>query len=199
MLSVPAARVIALDRRRVLMLAPLGIAAAGGAAFWTMLDRMRTGAFDPHGVPSPLVGHPVPPFDLPAQPLPDGSAGQGFSSAELAAPERPILLNFFASWCIPCVQEAPVLTQLAKAGMSIWGVTYKDRLEASTDFLRHNGNPYARVARDATGRAAIDWGLTGVPESFVVDRAGIVRWHWAGPLDPDIVRGQLLPLLRRLG
>ncbi|MGI3777505.1 MAG: DsbE family thiol:disulfide interchange protein [Janthinobacterium lividum] len=187
------------DRRRVLMLAPLGVAAAGGAAFWTMLDRMRTGAFDPHGVPSPLVGQPVPPFDLPAQPLPDGSPGQGFTSADLAAPPRPILVNFFASWCIPCVQEAPLLGQLAKAGMPIWGVTYKDRIEAATDFLRHNGNPYARVARDAPGRAAIDWGLTGVPESFVVDRAGIVHWHWAGPLDPDVVRQQLMPLLRKLG
>ncbi len=190
---------IALDRRRALLLAPLGVAAAGGVAFWTMLSRMKAGAFDPHGVPSPILGHPAPAFDLPALALPDGGPGQGFGSADLAAPGRPLLVNFFASWCIPCVQEAPMLTQLAKVGMPIWGIAYEDHADNATDFLRHNGNPYARVARDEHGRTAIDWGVTGVPESFLVDRQGIVAWHWAGPLDPDLVRAQLLPLLRKLG
>ena len=188
-----------MDRRRLLLLCPLGVAAAGGVAFWSMLDRMRAGTFDPHGVPNPLVGHAVPGFDLPAQPLPGGAAGQGFSSAALTAARRPVLVNFFASWCIPCVQESPLLMQLASTGLPIWGVDYKDRPDAAADFLAHNGNPYARVARDAAGRTAIDWGVYGVPESYLIDPQGVVRWRWAGPLDPDTVGSQLLPLLRRIG
>ena len=188
-----------LDRRRLLLLTPLAVAAAGGAAFWSMLGGMRAGSFDPHGVPNPLVGHPVPAFDLPAQPLPGGAAGQGFSQAALLGLGRPVLVNFFASWCIPCVQESPLLMQLARTGLPIWGVNYKDRPEQAADFLAHNGNPYSRVARDGAGRTAIDWGVYGVPESYLVDAQGVVRWRWAGPLDPDAVAAQLLPLLRRIG
>ncbi|MGI4941929.1 MAG: DsbE family thiol:disulfide interchange protein [Janthinobacterium lividum] len=193
-----------MDRRRLLLLAPLGVAAAGGVAFWSMLDRMSAGTFDPHGVPNPLVGHVVPAFDLPGQrlpgqTLPDGAAAAGFSSAALAAMGRPVLVNFFASWCIPCVQESPLLMQLSRTGLPIWGVDYKDKAENATDFLSHNGNPYSRVARDAAGRTAIDWGVYGVPESYLIDAQGVVRWRWAGPLDPDTVASQLLPLLRRIG
>src|SRR4051794_28263068 len=101
-------------QRRALLLAPLGAAAIGGAAFWALLERMRTGRYDPHGIPSVLIGKPLPSFTLPGQP-----PSAGFASSEIRG---PALINFFASWCIPCVQEAPVLMALKQRGTPIWGI-----------------------------------------------------------------------------
>jgi cytochrome c biogenesis protein CcmG/thiol:disulfide interchange protein DsbE len=180
-------------QRRVFLLAPLGVAALGGAAFWALLQRMSEGRYDPHGVPSMLVGKPLPRFSLPGQP-----PSQGFSSADVIAAGRPVLINFFASWCIPCVQEAPVLMTLKQQGLPIWGVAYKDKTDATAAFLRENGDPYMRVARDEPGSVAIDFGLYGVPESYLVDKSGIVRWRWAGGISPDVVEQSLSPLLQSL-
>jgi cytochrome c biogenesis protein CcmG, thiol:disulfide interchange protein DsbE len=180
-------------QRRTVLLAPLGLAAVGGAAFWTLLKRMDKGTYDPHGVPSMLIGKPLPDFALPGQP-----PSQGFSSTDVIAGGRPVLINFFASWCIPCVQEAPVLMALSQQGLPIWGVAYKDRTDATTQFLRQNGDPYTRIARDEPGRVAIDFGLYGVPETYLVDVSGIVRWRWAGVLSEDVVRHSLRPLLQSL-
>jgi cytochrome c biogenesis protein CcmG/thiol:disulfide interchange protein DsbE len=179
-------------KRRLVLLSPLAIAAAGGVGFWAMLDRMRDGTFDPRGVPSMLVGKKLPEFSLPGQP-----PSAGFSSADVLAAGRPVLINFFASWCVPCVVEAPLLMKLRAQDTPIWGIAYKDKPEATATFLKRNGDPYARVARDEPGRVAIDFGVYGVPESYLVDRTGIVRWRWAGPLSEDIVAQQLDPLLRK--
>ena len=179
-------------RRRLLMLGPLGVAAAAGGAFLAMLLRMQEGKFDPRGVPSPLVGQRVPSFDLPGQ----APSTTGFSSADLLGAGRPVLVNFFASWCVPCVIEAPVLGDLKEAGIPIWGIAYKDKVAAAETFLERQGNPYMRLARDEPGRVAIDWGVYGVPETYFVDRTGIVRWRWAGPLTPDSVTRELNPLLQ---
>jgi cytochrome c biogenesis protein CcmG, thiol:disulfide interchange protein DsbE len=178
--------------RRLFLLAPLGIAAAGGAAFWAMLDRMQEGRFDPRGVPSMLVGKPIPEFSLPGL-----DPHQGFSSTDLGAPPSPVLVNFFASWCIPCVIEAPQLNELQRRGVRIWGIAYKDKQEATASFLRRTGDPYARIAVDAPGRVAIDFGAYGVPETYLVDRSGVVRWRWAGPLTDDILKRELDPLLKK--
>ena len=178
--------------RRILLLAPLGVAAAGGAAFWAMLDRMQEGRFDPRGVPSMLVGKAVPEFSLPGL-----EPHQGFSNADLTASPGPVLVNFFASWCVPCIAEAPQLTELQRRGVPVWGIAYKDRPEATTDFLRRTGDPYERVAMDAPGRVAIDFGAYGVPETYLVDRSGIVRWRWAGPLTDDLLKRELDPLLKK--
>lgn len=180
-----------MNRRRLLLLAPLGVATLGGAAFWTMLNRMERGTFDPRGVPSPLVGKPVPEFSLPAQ-----APGEGFASADLRAVGRPLLVNFFASWCVPCVIEHPQLMELAREGLPLWGIAYKDTPEAAAGFLARRGNPFARIARDAPGQVAIDWGVYGVPESYLIDAHGLIRWRYAGPLTPDVVAEQLRPLLR---
>jgi cytochrome c biogenesis protein CcmG/thiol:disulfide interchange protein DsbE len=180
-------------QRRVMLLAPLGFAAIGGVSFWTLLERLREGSYDPHGVPSVLIGKPLPQFSLPGQ-----APSEGFSSADVIAADRPVLLNFFASWCIPCVQEAPVLMALKQQGTPIWGIAYKDKAEATTDFLKQNGDPYARIARDEPGTVAIDFGLYGVPETYLVDRSGIVRWRWAGGMSDDVVRQSLTPLLQSL-
>ena len=182
-----------MNRRQILLAAPLGIAAMGTVAFWKMLRGMETGTFDPRGVPSPITGKPVPKFDLPAQ-----APGQGFTSADLAG-GKPVLLNFFASWCVPCVEEHPALLALSKAGLPIWAIAYKDPADKAAQFIEHHGDPYQRIARDTPGLVAIDFGLSGVPESFLVDGAGIVRWHWAGPLDADVIQNRLQPAWRALG
>ena len=180
-----------LDRRRALLLAPFGFAAAAGAGFLTVLGRMKAGQFDPHDVPSQLIGRPIPAFSLP------GMGGrQGFGSAEVAGLGRPVMINFFASWCVPCVIEAPELMKLSKEGLPIWGIAYKDTATAATGFLGKHGDPYQRIAEDVPGGVAIDWGVYGVPESYLLDPSGIVRWRVAGPITPEIADEQLRPLLR---
>lgn len=176
-----------MDRRRLLLLGPLGGAAVLGGGFWAILRRMDAGSFDPHLVPSPLLGRPVPDFDLP-----------GFNRADLLAQHRPVLVNFFASWCIPCLEEAPELARLAQGGVPLWGIAYKDKPGNVTQYLAQHGDPYARIAHDDPGRTAIDWGVYGVPETFLVDAGGIIRWKFAGALTPQIVAGELRPALHRL-
>ncbi len=178
--------------RRLLMLAPLGIALAGGALFYGMLQGEETGSFDPRGVPSPLIGKPIPEFTLPAQP-----PGHGFTSVDIRATGQPVLINFFASWCAPCEEEAPQLMKLHQAGVLICGIAFKDKKTAAGTFLARSGDPYEKLARDTSGRTAIDFGLYGVPETYFIDRAGIIRWRWAGALTPDVVAHQLRPLLRK--
>src|SRR5262249_6024331 len=151
--------------------------AAGGTGFWLLLQRMSAGTYDPHGLPSMLIGKPLPHFSLPGL-----GAEKGFSSTDVTAADRPTLVNFFASWCIPCVQEAPVLMTLKQQGTPIWGIAYKDKPDAAQGFLKQNGDPYTRIACDEPGTTAIDFGLYGVPETYVVDKSGIVRWRWAGGL-----------------
>ncbi len=179
-----------LTRRQLVLSAPFGAALLGGGAFWAMLRGMSAGTFDPRGVPSPITGQPVPHFDLPAQP-----PGRGFGSAELAG-GKPTLLNFFASWCQPCEEEHPALMALSEAGLPIWAIAYKDGTDRAAQFIQRHGNPFQRIARDAAGRVAIDFGLSGVPETFLVDGAGVVRWHWANGLDADVIKNRLQPAWR---
>lgn len=174
--------------RRALLLAPLVLAAGAGTGAWLMLQRLSEGTYDPHGVPSMLIGKPLPNFNLPGQP-----PGDGFSSSDIVG---PALINFFASWCIPCVQEAPVLMALKQQGLPIWGIAYKDKPDATQEFLAQHGDPYTRIARDEPGTVAIDFGLYGVPETYLVDKSGIVRWRWAGGMSDDVVNSDLKPLLR---
>ena len=176
--------------RRLLLWAPLAGAAAAGAGFYALLDRMSNGSYDPHSVPSPLIGKPIPRFDLP------GANGAGFSSADVMAAGTPVLLNFFASWCLPCVEEAPVLDTLHGQGVAVWGIAYKDKHDATAAYLARNGNPYARLAHDDAGQTAIDFGVYGVPETFFVDRTGIIRARWAGALTEELVADALQPMLK---
>jgi cytochrome c biogenesis protein CcmG, thiol:disulfide interchange protein DsbE len=184
-----------MNRRRLLLALPLGVVAVASAGWGVMLARMREGEFDPHTLPSPLIGRHVPDFSLP------GLAGatfasDGISGGELQKPGRPMLVNFFASWCGPCVEEAPVLAQLAHQGLPLWGITYKDAPEATEAFLASHGNPFGRIAVDRPGRVAIDWGVYGVPETYLIDAGGIVRWRFAGALTSTVIDRDLAPLLR---
>jgi cytochrome c biogenesis protein CcmG/thiol:disulfide interchange protein DsbE len=144
---------------------------------------------DPHLVPSVLIGRPVPAFTLP--PLP--GLGAGLDSAALAT-GRPQLLNVFASWCAPCRAEQPVLLHLARAGVSVRGLNYKDRPEDAVAWLDRYGNPFTSIGADPEGRVAIDFGVYGVPETFVIDGQGRILDKHVGPLAPEDVE----PLIRKV-
>ncbi len=177
--------------RRALRLAPTGAAVLGGVALLALREHLREDADRPLTPPSPLLGKPVPAFSLPGL-----AAKPGFGGTDVAAAGRRVPINFFASWCIPCVQEMPLLLRLASGGLAIWGIDLRDKPEDAEAFLRRNGDPYQRVGCDKTGRAGDDFGLYGVPESFLVDRGGVVRWAWAGGLSDGVVSRYLGPLLR---
>ena len=164
--------------RRVLLALPFGAALLGGGAFYAMLRGLSNGSFDPRGVPSQLIDKKLPDFVLP-----------GFTSADVVAAKRPLVINFFASWCVPCVDEAETLMALRQRGVPVWGIAYKDHDPQTNAFLARHGNPYARLAHDDEGRVAIDWGVTGVPETYLIDAEGIVRWRFVGPLPDDAVEG----------
>jgi len=147
----------------------------------------------PAAMVSALLDKPAPALTLPAL---DGQA-RGFGPSDLAGGNRVTLVNLFASWCIPCREEAPALAQLAHArGVRLIGIAYKDKPEAARAFLNEYGNPFDRVGLDADGRAGIEWGISGVPETFVIDRHGIVRGRF-GPLTPDGLVIDMLPAIAR--
>lgn len=130
-------------------------------------------------VRSQLVGQPVPQFELP----PAVPGKPGLSSADLATGE-PRLLNIFASWCIPCIVEAPVLEQLHRSGVPIDAIAIRDRPEDVAAFLRQHGDPFQRIGSDDNSRVQLALGSSGVPESFVVDGRGIIRYQHVGPIAP---------------
>lgn len=174
------------------MAAPLAGAAVVGVGFWKMLSGMQHGSFNPHDINAPVLNRPVPDFSVP-----DQAPGQGFSTQDLRALTQPVLVNFFASWCIPCLAEMPTLMAL-KDDLPMWGIAYKDRPENAAGFLKHSGNPFTRLGSDRDGHTGIDWGISGVPETFLIGPGGIIRWHSAAPLDVDTIRSTLVPLLESL-
>lgn len=184
-------------RRRVWLVAlPLFLFLALAALF---LSRLETGG-DPSRIPSALVGRPAPTVALP--PLDglkraDGAAVPGIDIAALAG--KPTLVNVWASWCAPCREEHPVLMQLAKDGrINLVGINYKDAPENARRFLGQYGLPFQAVGVDPNGRAAIEWGVYGVPETFVLARDGTIAHKFVGPLTPEAVTGTLMPLIARL-
>lgn len=154
---------------------------------------------DPHKLPSALIGKPVPPTTF--EPL-DGlaEAGQpvpGFASSDLAK-GQVTLVNFWASWCVPCVQEHPLLVELAKrTGLPVYGVNYKDTTDAARRFIGRYGNPYTAVGIDPQGRGAIEWGVYGMPESFLVDGAGRILYKQVGPFSPEIIERTIIPAIEK--
>jgi cytochrome c biogenesis protein CcmG, thiol:disulfide interchange protein DsbE len=147
----------------------------------------------PSLLPSPLVGKPAPDISLPAL---DAEA-QNFNRAELGQ-GRPIIVNFWASWCAPCRIEHSTLQALAaRKGITLYGVDYKDKPEDGRAFLSELGNPFGKINEDRDGRVAIDWGVTGVPETFVIDSKGIIRVHYAGPLNDQVLERLILPALEK--
>lgn len=148
---------------------------------------------NPREIPSPLIGKPVPEFSLP----PIRGHALGLSSADLKG--EVSLVNVFASWCVACRAEHPLLMQLKRKGVvPIHGLNYKDRPEDAEKWLGELGDPYTRTGADIDGRVAIDWGVYGVPETFVIDRQGIIAYKQIGPVNPEVLEKTILPLIRKL-
>jgi len=168
-------------------LIPLGI-------FVVVVGFLAVGlTLNPRELPSPLVGKPAPDFSLPQ--LHD--QGKMISSNDLKG--KVWLLNFWASWCGGCKEEHPVLIHLAQSGaVPIYGMDYKDRREDALTWLNQWGNPYSVIAVDESGRVGINFGVYGVPETYVIDKAGVIRYKQIGPLREDILQGKILPLVREL-
>lgn len=176
-------------RRRLLFMLPLAVFGLIAAYFVAGLDPDR----NPAAVPSALIDQPAPAFDLAA--LVEGAPG--LSSAELG--NDVVLINFFASWCVPCRIEHPLLIELARTQqVPIYGIVYKDQPDAIIRWLGELGSPYAKVLVDPESRTAIDFGVYGVPETYVIDREGRIRFRYAGPLDAATVEQTLLPLIESL-
>ena len=164
------------------------------AIFAVLVGFLFVGLYrDPREVPSPLIGKPAPAFSL----------------ADLREPGRKVatsdfrgqvwLLNVWASWCVSCRVEHPLLVELAKAkAVPIVGLNYKDKDAEGLAWLAQHGDPYTLSVVDADGRVGIDWGVYGVPETFVVDKAGVIRFKQIGPVTPESLQQTILPLVRKL-
>ena len=151
---------------------------------------------DPRLVPSVLIDKPVPEFTLAALP---GRGDTGLSSADLKT-GKVTLVDIYGSWCIACVQEHPTLVALQKTGeITIHGIDWRDDAEKGAQWLKDKGDPYTRVGDDAApGRVSIDFGVTGAPESFIVDGNGVIRYKYIGPITPEVWEKVLRPIVRSL-
>lgn len=166
---------------------PLGI-------FVVIAAFLAIGLFlDPREVPSPLINKPAPAFSLPQLHQP----GQTFSRDDMKG--KVWLLNVWASWCVACREEHPVLVELAKSGVvPIIGLNYKDERRDGLRWLAQYGDPYRLSAYDYDGRIGIDYGVYGVPETYLIDKNGIIRYKRIGVVTPEILRDKILPLVREL-
>ena len=180
-------------RRRMIVFIPL-IAFLALAALFVL----RLGAGDPSRIPSALIGHPAPRTDLP--PLAGlergGKPVPGLDSANFNG--QVTVLNVWASWCVPCRDEAPLLIMLAAdPRVRVVGINYKDQPDNARRFLGRYGNPFAANGADDNGRAAIEWGVYGVPETFVIGRDGRIAYKLIGPVTPDNLDAALKPAIEQ--
>ena len=168
--------------RLSLVLIPVVVFAAIAALFWKGLSG------EPSKIPSALINKPVPEFTLQAVP---GVGVPGLATADLKAGKVSVV-NVWASWCAPCRIEHPLLTELARRNdIALVGINYKDAPENAARFLGTLGQPFAAIGMDSNGRTAVDWGVYGVPETFVVDGQGNIRYKHIGPLTPESITGSL--------
>jgi len=148
---------------------------------------------DPHEIPSPLIGKPAPLLTAPVL----NKTGQTFSSKDMLG--KVWLLNTWASWCVACREEHPILIEFSKTNpLPIIGLDYKDKDAQGLKWLARFGNPYQMAVTDADGRIGIDFGVYGVPESFVIDKTGLIRYKQIGPFTEESIRTKLIPLIKEL-
>ena len=169
---------------RLGFLVPFALFAAIAAALGVGLT------LEPGIIPTALKGKPVPEFEL--APVPGREAG--LASVDLRA-GKVVLVNVFASWCVPCRIEHPLITELSRSGIPVYGINYKDEPENAARWLDTFGDPYARTGSDRDGRVSIDWGVYGVPETFVVDGQGTIVAKHIGPLSPADIEDKILPAI----
>lgn len=182
------------DKSTIMRLLPVlvfaGIAGFFGLALMTA---------EPSRVPSTLIGKSVPHSTFPALAdlTDDGKPVPGFTTADLAT-GKPTVVNYWASWCAQCVEEHPLLDKLAAtSGAAVFGVNYKDTDVAARRYLGRYGNPYAAVGTDVSGRTAIDWGVYGMPETFVIDGQGRIVYKHIGPISPESIESKILPAIEK--
>src|SRR5712692_261470 len=150
-------------------------------------------SLDPHKIPSPLVGKPLPAFRLPALENPKNI----ITNEDLR--NRVVVINVWASWCVTCKQEHSVLMELARRRLApIIGLNYKDTRTDAIAVLKNEGNPYEASLMDSDGRTGIDWGVCGVPETFILDKNGVIRYKHIGAVTPENLEQKLLPLIKNL-
>jgi len=181
------------SRRRFLVILPLLVFIALAALFF-----YRLGSGDPSRIPSALIGRPVPQTDLPPVEslTQDGKPLPGVNAADFK--DSVTLVNVWASWCVPCHDEVPFLDELAKdKRIRLVGINYKDQDDNARRFIGRYGNPYAAVGSDPNGRAAIDWGVYGVPETFVVGRDGRIAYKLVGPITAGNLKAVLMPAVEK--
>jgi cytochrome c biogenesis protein CcmG/thiol:disulfide interchange protein DsbE len=148
---------------------------------------------NPREVPSPLIGKPAPAFRLPQLAAPEKT----FSPDEMRG--QVWMLNVWASWCVSCREEHPVLLQFSKTGvLPIYGLNYKDERDSGLKWLNQFGNPYRLSAMDAKGQVGIDYGVYGVPETYIIDKHGVIRFKQIGPVTPDVLENKIVPLVKQL-
>lgn len=177
--------------RRLIFFSPVLIFAAVAASFLLGLMREQSANY----VPSALIDQPAPEFELP--PVREGA--DGLATADLTA-DGVSLVNVFASWCIPCKIEHPLLMKLARDKVvPLHGINWKDRRSDAIAWLDQLGDPFRRIGYDGSGRAGIDWGVYGVPETYVIDREGRIRYKHIGPMSQRVLDDTILPLIRELG
>ena len=157
------------------------------------LASRLSGRYDPHIIPSVLIGKPAPEFQLPELRDP----AKTFSPKQLRG--KVWLLNIWGSWCFACREEHPFLIQLANAGtVPIYGLDWRDKREDALSTLNELGDPYVLNVSDADGRVAIDYGVTGAPETYLIDKQGVIRYKEVGQLTPEIMEKKILPLIKEL-
>lgn len=172
---------------RVIAFIPLIAFAAMAVYFWMGLRQ------DPSEIPSQLIDEAVPAFDLPAI----EGFDQGLSHEDIQG--EVVLLNFFGSWCPPCLIEHPMLMQIARSGtVPIYAIDWKDEPGAGAAWLERHGNPFVRIGDDQSGRTAIDFGVTGAPETFLIDRNGRVRYRHVGVITEEVWEDTLRPMVEAL-
>jgi len=173
--------------KRARFLVPLGIFVALAIVLAIGLNR------DPREVPSPLIGKPAPAFALPTL----GNPERAIATADLKG--KVWMLNVWASWCVACREEHPLLVAFAKRGtVPIYGLNYKDQRDDGIAWLAQRGDPYRASLFDADGRVGIDFGVYGVPETFIIDKTGTIRFKHIGPLTPEVLTTVIEPLVRKL-
>lgn len=161
--------------------------------FFVVVGFLFKGLYlDPHEVPSPLIGKPAPAFAAPVL----GNASKNFSAADMKG--KVWMLNMWASWCAACKDEHPLLLEMRKHDLPIYGIAYKDTDVEAQTVLKEMGNPYITTATDANGKIGIDYGVYGVPETYIIDKAGVIRYKQIGPITPMALRDEILPLLKEL-
>lgn len=173
--------------RNLLYAAPIVLMAGLGVVFYIGLSK------DPKLLPSALIGEPAPQFELPALLVDDDEV----SSASIEG--KVVLINFFASWCGPCRIEHPLLMSIADAGeVPLYGINYKDAEVDAKRWLANFGDPFSEIGVDLDGRTGIDWGVYGLPETFLLNRQGQIVYKHVGPLSPEVFTTEIMPIVREL-